>query len=239
MNAPTRIDWDKIGQVGLYTVPMASRLIGESGVKIRSWINGYPNSDATPIIRRQLPPINGRTVLGFLDLIEARFVRHFDHLGLSPQSIRKVAEKLRARHHTDHPFATNKRFRTDGRKIFMEIVETEEERKILNLMNDNFEMGAVIEASLFDSILYADDLACRWHPVRELPRVVLDPQYAFGRPVIENIWVPTDALYGAFEAEREVQMVAEDFEVDQDAVSQAIAFEERLRRVGVGVEDQA
>jgi uncharacterized protein (DUF433 family) len=237
MNAPTRIDWDKIGLIGLYTVPMAAKILGESGVKIRSWIDGYVNSDATPIIRRQLPPINGRTVLGFLDLIEARFVRHFDRLGLSPQSIRKVADKLRERHRTDHPFATNKRFRTDGKKIFMEIAETEEERKILNLMNDNFEMGPVIEASLFDSILYADDLAYRWHPVRELPLVVLDPQYAFGRPVIEGAWVPTDTLFAAFDAEESVGLVAEDFEIDQEAVNQAIAFEERMR-TGAGVEDQ-
>src|ERR1700730_5081108 len=139
MNAHVHIDWDKVGRIGLYTVPMAAKLLGESGTKIRSWIDGYSNSDATPIIRRQLPPINGRTVLGFLDLIEARFVRHFDHLGLSPQSIRKVAEKLRERHDADHPFATNKRFRTDGRAIIMETV-TSEEKQMLNLMNDNFEM---------------------------------------------------------------------------------------------------
>src|SRR5947199_2476764 len=151
MNAHTRIDWDKFGQVGLYTVSMAAKLLGESNTKVRSWIDGYANSGAQPIIRRQLPPINGKTVLGFLDLIEGRFVAHFDRLGLSPQSIRKVAEKLRHRHRTDHPFATNKRFSTDGKRIFMEIAETESERKILNLMNDNFEMGAVIEASLFDS----------------------------------------------------------------------------------------
>jgi hypothetical protein len=130
MSTHVHIDWDKVGRIGLYTVPMAAKLLGASGIKIRSWIDGYSNSDATPIIRRQLPPINGRTVLGFLDLIEARFVRHFDRLGLSPQSIRKVADKLRERHHTDHPFATNKRFRTDGKEIFMEIVETDEERKI-------------------------------------------------------------------------------------------------------------
>jgi len=238
MSAPVRIDWDKIGQVGLYTVPMAAKLLGESGLKIRSWIDGYSNSDAAPIIRRQLPPIGGRTVLGFLDLIEARFVKHFDRLGLSPQSIRRVAEKLRERHHTDHPFATNKRFRTDGKAIMMEIVETEEEKRVLNLMNDNFEMGPVIEASLFDAILYADDLAVRWHPVRELPRVVLDPKYAFGRPVIEGLWVPTDSLYGAFEADKNVRLVAEDFDIDQEAVNQAVAFEERLR-AGTGIEDQA
>jgi uncharacterized protein (DUF433 family) len=182
-----------------------------------------------------LPPINGRTVLGFLDLIEARFVRHFDRLGLSPQSIRRVADKLRARHHTDHPFATNKRFRTDGKAIIMETA-TEEERRHLNLMNDNFEMGDIIEASLFDSVLYADDLAYRWHPVKDLPRVVLDPKFAFGRPVVEQAWVPTDTLYGAFEAEGSVASVAADFELDEDAVEQAVAFEEKLRG-GALIED--
>ena len=237
MNVAPRANWDKAAQLGLYTVPMAAKLLGESGSKIHSWIDGYPNSDARPIIVRQLPPVGGRTVLGFLDLIEARFIRHFDRFGLSPQSIRKVADKLRDRHHVDHPFATNKRFRTDGKKIFMEIVELEEERKILNLMNDNFEMGAVIEQSLFINILYADDLAYRWRPVRDLPRVVLDPNYAFGRPVIEDAWVPTDALYSAFDAEKNVAAVAEDYEIDDEAVNQAIAFEERLR-VGAGVEDQ-
>lgn len=236
MNATANIDWDTVGRIGLYTVPMASRLLGESGIKIRSWLDGYPNSNAAPIILRQLPPINGRTVLGFLDLVEARFVKHFADLGLSPQSIRKVAEKLRARHNTDHPFATNKRFRTDGKAIMMETVESEEEKRILNLMNDNFEMEAVIAASLFDSILYAEDLACRWHPLADLPLVVLDPQYAFGRPVVEGAWVPTDTLFGAFQAEKSVALVAEDFDLDKEAVNQAIAFEERLR-AGAGVED--
>jgi uncharacterized protein (DUF433 family) len=237
MNAPTRIDWDRIGQVGLYTVPMAAKILGANGSKIHSWIDGYPNSDAEPIIHRQLPPINGKTVLGFLDLMEARFVRHFDHLGLSPQFIRRVADKLRQRHNADHPFATNKRFRTDGKTIIMETM-TDEDRHFLNLRNDHFEMETLIEPSLFASVLYADDLAYRWHPVRGLPRVALDPKYAFGRPVIENAWVPTDTLYSAFQAEGSVASVAEDFDIDQDAVEQAVAYEERLRG-GDAVEDPA
>jgi len=58
-----------------------------------------------------------------------------------------------------------------------------------------------------------------------------------GKAVIEEAWVPTDTLYGAFESERQVAIVAEDFDIDRDAVNQAIAFEERLR-AGAGVEDQ-
>jgi uncharacterized protein (DUF433 family) len=237
MTASADINWDKLRGVGFYTVPMAARILGESGLKVRSWIDGYANSNAEPIIVRQIPPINGRTVLGFLDLIEARFVKHFDDLHLSPQSIRKVATKLRNRHHTDHPFATNKRFRTDGKAIFMESVETDDERRIINLMNDNFAMGPIIEASLFDSILYADDLAYRWHPMPSLPLIVLDPRYSFGRPVVDGAWIPTDTLFAAFQAEGSIGLVAGDFELEEDAVNQAIAFEERLR-TGAGVEDQ-
>ena len=113
-----------------------------------------------------------------------------------------VKEKLRERHHTDHPFATNKRFRTDGKFIIMETV-TSEEKLHLNLMNDNFEMGLVIEPSLFENVLYAEDLASRWRPDREFQRVVLDPQFAFGRPVIDGICIPTDALYSAFQAKNQ------------------------------------
>jgi uncharacterized protein (DUF433 family) len=235
MNAPSRIEWHEIADIGLYPVSLAAKLISENPNKVRSWIDGNPNSDAHPIIRRQLPPINGRTVLGFLDLIEARFVRHFDHLGLSPQSIRKVADNLRVRHHTDHPFATNKRFHTDGKAIIMETV-TAEEKQMLNLMNDNFEMSAVIAPFLFTSVLYADDLAYRWHPSRGEPCVVVDPKFAFGRPVVEGVWVPTDTLFGACETDKSISSVAADFEVDEEVVKQAVAFEKKLRS-GALVED--
>jgi uncharacterized protein (DUF433 family) len=232
------VDWRNVGQIGLYTVPMAARILREDGIRLRAWINGVQHSGAPPIIQRQLPKINGQTVFGFLDLIEARFVKHFRDLGLSPQAIRKFADKLRARHHTDHPFAMNKAFRTDGKVIFMETVESEEDKRILNLLNDNFEMGPVIERSLFDSILYADDLAYRWHPSDQEKLVVLDPKYAFGRPAIEGIWIPTDTLAAAVEAEGDMDAVAEDFEIDEEAVAQAVAYEHSLS-AGARVEDTA
>lgn len=218
---------DSLSNVGLYTVPMAARLLGEQPRIVRSWLEGYSNSDAQPIIKRQLPPIGGRTVFGFLDLVEARFVKHFCDLGLSPQSIRKVAVKLRLKHREDHPFATHNRFRTDGRKIFLEVAESEEERRILDVMTDNFVMAQVIDQSLFETILYAKDLAYRWQPVRGLPLIVLDPKIAFGKPVIRDTWVPTSALYNAFKVDGRTA-AADEFEVSSDAVDQAIEFERAM-----------
>jgi uncharacterized protein (DUF433 family)/DNA-binding transcriptional MerR regulator len=238
MSIHVKVDWKNVGEIGLYTVPMAARILHENSVRLRSWINGAQHSDALPIIERQLPRINGQTVFGFLDLIEARFIKHFRDLGLSPQAIRKFALKLRKIRHTDHPFAMNKAFRTDGKVIFMEIAEDDADKRILNLLNDNFEMGDVIEQSLFESILYADDLAYRWRPSAEQNRVVLDPNFSFGHPTVEGIWIPTETLAEAAEAEGDVKIVAEDFEVDEEAVVQAVAYERSLR-AGAVVEDKA
>lgn len=227
MDGATTSNWPQCANIGLYTVPMAARLIGADKRKLRSWIDGYSHSRAAPIIHRQLPKIGGRTALGFLDLIETRFIRHFV-TWFSPQTIRKVANKLRDRHDVEHPFAMDNRFRTDGKAIFMESTDDEEEQRILNLMNDNFEMGEVIEQSLFDTIFYVDDLARQWQPNPGIPRVVIDPKIAFGRPVIKEIWVPTETLYDAFVVEEGAAEAAEEFGVDEDAVIQAAKFEQEL-----------
>jgi hypothetical protein len=70
-------------------------------------------------------------------------------IGYSPQTIRKVSLKLPDRHRVDRPFAMDKRFRADGRAIFEEVVTDEGERRLVNLMNDNFEIVPVIEPTLF------------------------------------------------------------------------------------------
>lgn len=165
--------------------------------------------------------------MGFLDLVEAKFVRHFT-TWFSPQTIRKVSVKLRMRHDVDHPFAMDKRFRTDGRAIFMESAETDEELRVLNLMNDNFEMEPIIVQSLFDSIFYVDDIARRWTPDPDTERVIIDPTVSFGHPVIRDAWVPTRKLYDAFLVEEGIDEAAEEFGVDRDAVIQAVRFEQRL-----------
>jgi hypothetical protein len=57
---------------GLYTVPMAARLLATKQDKIRSWVEGYGHSKAERILIRQLPRVGGRTVLGFLDFNRER-----------------------------------------------------------------------------------------------------------------------------------------------------------------------
>jgi uncharacterized protein (DUF433 family) len=227
MSVVREVDWRKAVRHGIYTVPEAARLVGANKTKLLSWIEGNPGARAAPIINRQIPRVGGRAVLGFLDLVEARFIRHFVQW-FSPQTIRKVSVKLRDRHDVDHPFAMNNRFRTDGKAIFMESAESDEEMRVLNLMNDNFEMEPVIQQSLFSSIFYVEDIARKWWPNPDTNRVVIDPAICFGHPVIQDVWIPTRKLFDAFLVEGGVDEAAEEFAVDRDAVVQAVRFEQGL-----------
>lgn len=223
-------DWSKVADAGLYTVPMAARLLAAKQTKVRSWVEGYGHSGAEPILRRDLPRIGGRTVLSFLDLVESAFVRHFLAAGLSPQTIRKTATKLRERHGFDHPFATNTLFKANAKEIFEEVVTDEGERKLVNLMNDNFEIVEAVEPSLFDQIFYVADVARQWTPMAAHPRVVVDPHIAFGRPVLKGIWVPTHTLFRSYVNEGGAEQAAEEWNLAPEDILAAARFEQDLER---------
>ena len=226
----TGTDWTKLVDTGLYTVPLAARILATHPDKVRSWVEGYANSSADPILVRQVPRIGGRPVLGFLDLIESAFVRHFRTIGYSPQTIRKVAIKLRDKHGNDHPFAMNKRFRADGKSIFEEVISDAGERRLVNVMTDNFVMVPTIEKTLFDQVFYLDDTAVEWTPLIEFPGIVMNPRMSFGRPVLKEFRIPTETIARSAAIEDAIEDTADEFGISVDAVLNAVAFENELER---------
>jgi uncharacterized protein (DUF433 family) len=227
-NRPSEYDWVNLSENGIYTIPFAARLLSAKPEKLRSWVEGYTRAGAEPILTRDGPRIGGKTVLSFLDLVESAWVRHFRGMGYSAQTIRKVAIKLRERNKSPHPFAWDKRFRGDGKTIFEETVTDEGEKQILNLMNDNFEMADVIEPSLFDQIVYVNDLAREFIPLREHSLIICNPKVAFGRPIVRGTWIPTAKLYKAYLVEGGVSEVADEYNLSQGDVQAAVKFEKDL-----------
>jgi len=173
------------------------------------------------------PPIDRQIVMPFLALVESRFVAHFRKHGLSLQTIRKVAQKLRDKHNIGHPFATETRFRTDGKRIMMEEAADDGERRLLDIMTDELAFPSVLERSLFKSVVYADDIATRM-TFEEFPQIIVDPKYALGRPAVRHGFVPTETLAAAFLAEGDVKSVATWYDTEVDDVTQAVAFQQRL-----------
>ena len=187
---------------GFYTVREAARLLGmEQPQRIVRWLSAP--SKGTPIILRDYEKAGKEHELSFLDLVEVRFVEHFRQQKISLQSLRVAAANARSVLQVSHPFAmSHVKFQTDRKKIFLETAKETEDRKLLDLMTNNFVIYEAIERALAKHLEFdVSGLARVWRPAPNIsPNVLVSPVYAFGRPVISHRHVPTQTLFNAWQA---------------------------------------
>jgi len=216
-----------LADCGVYTVTDASRLTGVSPVRVRGWLQGYTQGSgrrSTPKLQGQLPPMDGKVALGFLDLMEVYFISHFLKVGVRWKTLRLAADRARREMSLHHPFAS--RFISDGRVIFAETVAETGDRHLRDLVDNQFAMYAILEPMLQEGIEFdADGYARLWHPSKGQPNVILDPKRSFGRPILGPASVPTRALFDAFRAEGSIERVARWYKVEPALVQEAVAFE--------------
>jgi hypothetical protein len=216
---------------GIYTPADVARLAEVSAARVRGWITGYRRAATgkrgRPIIRDDLPPIDGKLALSFSELIEVRFIRHFLRAGVSWPAIRRAADEAH-RELLDHQGA-RLRFSTDGLTVFADQLASGGDRRSRDLVANQYVLLLILQDSIkqeFD--LEAGDLIRAWHPRPETPGVLLDPARSFGRPIVEP-GIPTQALATALEAEGgDAALVAALFGTTEALVRQAAAFEMNL-----------
>ncbi len=222
--------------VGVYTIPEAARLTRVPAPSIRRWIAGYDyrregvRRSSPPLWERDIAPVENAAALTFRELLEVRFVQFFRSHGVSWKTIRRAAECAAEIVQDSHPFST-KRFKTDGRSIFAEILKETGEKSLLDLAARQYEIPSFVGPFLFLGIEFmeAGNAPLRWWPLGTDRRVVIDPARSFGQPICSPESVPTAVLAQAFEAEGSMDAVARWFEVDPESVDDAVAFEAQLR----------
>lgn len=213
---------------GFYTLGEAARLLGIENVqRLSRWL--APVEDREPIVLRQYPRLGREHEIGFLDLLEIRFVEHFRRQKISLQSLRVAARNARRELGVNHPFATsNVKFQSDRKQIFLETAKQVQDRIFLNLMTNQVEIYDVIEQTLARDLEFdVGGFARLWRPdVGQYPDVKLSPTYAFGRPVVTARKVPTSTLFKLWRAEAGSYAAASEwFEVPEAQVRQAVEFE--------------
>lgn len=220
--------------IGLYTVPEAARLTRVPSQSIRRWIGGYTYRragnvrESPPVWSSQIPRTEGTVCLGFLDLLEIRFVNAFRRHGVSWSVIRLAAKRACDVFRQDHPFS-RQRFKTDGRSIFAEIIEAEAETKLLDLVRSQYAFHKVVSPTLYASLDFSShDEAIRWYPMWPKRQIVVDPQRAFGRPIVAREGVPAAALAKAVEVDGSTENIAKWYDVSKQSVEAAVAFEREL-----------
>lgn len=223
---------------GIYPLPQAARLVGEPARNVRRWLKGYSwkyrdgRSSSGPLwhTRYEGEELPGGLAIGFRDLLELRMVAQFVKYGVHLKVIRATIDAARSHFRSDYPL-TNRRFLTDGRRIFLEAVEeTTGAERLIDVLGRQFVFSEVIRPSLYAGIEYDRSGARRWFPVHRSRMILLDPEVQFGTPIIADAGVPTDAIYDAWKAESRDQVrVARAYGLTPKMVSAAVIFEQRLR----------
>jgi uncharacterized protein (DUF433 family) len=218
--------------VGIYTVPEASRLTGVSRQRIRRWLKGYRSNlrrkNYSALWKSQLPDIDSKVALGFLDLIEVMFVSAFLDRGVSWPMIHKVREKaVELYPGVTHPFCT-KQFVTDGQRIFTELHRETGESSLLEIATDQQVFAGVTQPFLKQLEFREGTTLERWWPLGVDRHVVVDPRKNFGQPTMSGEGIATQVLAATVEANGSVDEVARWYEISPQSVQEAVDYERSL-----------
>jgi uncharacterized protein (DUF433 family) len=218
-------------RTGIYTARDAAALIGVPPQKIRAWITGWPRTVSAPILDNDLGWVNRRLAFSFANLMELRFIAFFEGAGVKLNEIRNIMDEARDAIRRPHPFATNIVFKTDGVKIVAEIAHRNGVPDLLDLRSRNYEMGVIVYKTLKDGVIYdPKGDAEAWVPRRKIaPNIIIHPRLAFGRPVLKDRGIPTEAIANTARAEGSIEAAAAMFEIPLRRAREAVSFEEHLR----------
>jgi uncharacterized protein (DUF433 family) len=217
---------------GIYTVSAAARLTGVSRGKIGRWIKGYDfrsgelrrHSDA--LLAGSIGPLDAEVALGFLDLMEIRFVNAFLLAGVTWKTMRLAPQLAREQIGEDHPFCSN-RFVTDGRRILLGPAKENGDDALLVLISSQAEFQRILDPFL-TQLDFTGDSVARWWPMGRERRIVIDPARNLGQPSAANSGVPTEVLARSVKANDGIETVALWYEVPPGEVRDAVEFEELL-----------
>lgn len=219
--------------VPAYTVADAARYLQIPTTTLRSWVKGrsYPlkperSGFFEAII--QLPD-GEEKLLSFTNLVEAHVLDAIkrEHR-VQLQKIRDAVRYMQNRMNVGHPLA----FQTmvvGGADLFVQRYS-----ELINVSRDGqLAMGAILDAYLRRVDWDETGLAIRLYPFtrkRELdePRVVvIDPEVSFGKPVLVGTGIPTSTVAERYKAGESVDDLAEDYDLEQAKIEEAIRCELR------------
>jgi uncharacterized protein (DUF433 family) len=214
--------------IGLYTLKEAQRFTGAQPREVSRWLFGYRFKEGAsdPLWRTQLVGVEeGQKFIGFRDLLELRIVKAFIGHNVPLRVIRAAINSAKDIFSTDYPFTAN-RFLTDGKSIFYEALHSHGEVELTDLVKRQMVFEHIIRPELYAGIEFtASGQAKRWFPLKRSNVIVLDPDIAFGKPILAEYGVRTDILAASFAVERDKKLVAALYDIPVSALSTALRYE--------------
>jgi uncharacterized protein (DUF433 family) len=164
--------------------------------------------------------------LSYFQLIELAVVAEFRKLGVKLAEIRDTREYVSSQLKSKHPFAEFK-FKTDGKALLLAHSHFDKNSKRGDLVETGSRAGQLAWEAILNKLTEfdyeKDDVVVRWRVCGNDCPVVIDPRLSFGAPSVKG--VPTWVIKGRWEAREEIDDIAEDFNLDEYLVREALKFE--------------
>jgi uncharacterized protein (DUF433 family) len=212
-----------------YSLTEAARYLKLPAATLRSWVVGraYPKGESVATFRPLLKPARKQPpLLSFYNLIEAHVLRSLrtEH-GVAIRELRRAITYAERTLKIER-LLLNKDLRTHAGEVFLD-----EYGKLISLSTSGqIAMRRMLEEHLkrvewdqwqFPVRLYPYVSA---EPTTERP-IAIDPDIAFGRPVVIRAGVSTEAIAGRIDAGETVEALAEDYDLKPEEIEEAVLYE--------------
>jgi uncharacterized protein (DUF433 family) len=174
-------------------------------------------------------PETRRTLLSFTNLVEAHVLDAIrrEH-GIELKKVRDAVRYMQERLSVGHPLASRAMV-TDGVDLFVHHYAV-----LANISREGLLAMTEVLGAYFRRVEWDEaGFAIRLYPFtrkRELdePRVVvIDPEVAFGKPVLANTGIPTATVANRYKAGESMDDLAEDYDLKRVQIEEAIRCELR------------
>ena len=212
-----------------YGAAEAARYLRLPAATLRTWLvgRGYPKGEAHARFHPLIKPVSDQPLqLSFFNLIEAHVLR-----ALRTEHGVALAELRKAISYAEKKLQLNRlllspELRTHAGQVFL--------NRYVELINLSAS-GQLAMRKMFEDHLRRVEWDAWKFPVRLYPYIdtpassaarpiAIDPQVAFGRPVVRRAGVSTAAIASRLDAGETVEALAEDYDLSRDEIEQAVLY---------------
>lgn len=236
------VGWCKDGAVSnvidllprpVYGLSQVDALLGLRPGTARRWIDGYERAGRSylPVVREVS---TGDEAVTWGEFVETRLLAQYRDAGVPLIRMRPAIDVLREQLQTRYPLASSRTWLdVDGRELVWKVqdqVALERPLALVVVRTGQAVLDWSPAAEAFRrSIEWTHDGNGRQprliHPDVDLDRVQIDPLRGFGEPVVRN--VRTEIIVELFRAGESPEGISETYELDREAVLQALRYEFR------------
>jgi uncharacterized protein (DUF433 family) len=212
-----------------YGLAEAARYVRLPAATLRTWVVGreYPKGEVKATFHPLIKPAHREPIqLSFYNLVEAHVLRalrteHGVALAELRRAIAFAEQKLQIQR-----LLLSQELRTHAGQVFLD--------RYVELINLSAS-GQLAMRKMFEDHLARVEWDAWKFPVRLFPYVgapvraaerpiAIDPQIAFGRPIVQRAGISTSAIADRIDAGESVDAIAEDYDLSREEVEQAVLY---------------